>query len=192
MTDSQWSGLAIAELAVAALTPLAVIGLGVLVARASRRVEDVRWANQTVLTRRMEIFTEVAPKLNKLLCFATFVGRWKEITPAQTIAAKRDLDEVMYANRPLFSPELFDAYHRFMDTYFAMYATEDGDALIRVGIRSVWGDRRNMPWWHADMASLFTGVDASSGLDQVQAAYDALAAAFRADLYVTRTTRPLL
>jgi hypothetical protein len=63
--------LDIVSLAVQALTPLAVVGLGFCLARLSRRVEAVQWANQTVVSRRVELFTQVAPKLNQLLCFAT-------------------------------------------------------------------------------------------------------------------------
>ena len=55
-----------------ALTPLTVAALGIFIARASRRIEQVQWANQTVVTRRLDIFGQLAPGLNQLLCFATF------------------------------------------------------------------------------------------------------------------------
>jgi hypothetical protein len=73
------------------------------------------------------------------LCFATFVGGWKEIQARQAIAIKRQLDETMYTNRVLFSSELFAAYHHFMITLFAMWATTDADALLRAPIESQWG-----------------------------------------------------
>ena len=47
-----------------------------------------------------------SPGLNQLLCFATFVGVWKEIDPRKAIAIKRDLDQIMYATsqgRPLLT-----------------------------------------------------------------------------------------
>ena len=181
----------IATLAVAALTPLTVAGLGYFVARASRRLEQVRWANQTVVTRRLEIFNEVAPALNQLLCFATFVGRWKEIKPQDAISVKRTLDETMYSNRVLFSDSLFTAYQEFIASLFAMYATADGDAHLRTPIASKWGDRHNMYWWQDSMTSLFS-ADKQADLDQIQAAYDLLAQRFRADLYVTHEARPIL
>jgi len=189
---SSWTSLQIATLAVQALTPITVAGLGVVFARTSRRIEQVQWANQTVVTRRLDIFTQLAPGLNQLLCFATFVGGWKEIQPQQAIAIKRKLDETMYANKVLFSDQLFSAYHQFMTTLFAMYATTDADARLRAPIKSQWGDRRNMPWWDVDsMIGLFTPGDPAS-IDDIQAAYDQLAERFRADLYVTRQARPLL
>lgn len=111
---AEWTGVQVATLAVAALTPVTVVGLGVLVAMAGRRIEQVQWGNQTVVTQRLAIFTQLAPGLNRLLCFATFVGGWKEIQARDVIALKRQLDETMYANRVLFSDELFAAYHRYM------------------------------------------------------------------------------
>jgi hypothetical protein len=60
MADS-WSSVQIATLAVSALTPLTVAGLGVLLARTSRRIEQVQWANQTVVTRRLDIFAQLPP-----------------------------------------------------------------------------------------------------------------------------------
>jgi hypothetical protein len=187
-----WNSLQIATLVVDALTPVAVAGLGVVFARTSRRMEQVQWANQTLVTRRMDIFDQLAPGLNQLLCFATFVGGWKEIQPRQAIATKRQLDESMYANKVLFSDELFAAYHQFMTTLFAMYATTDADAHLRAPVKSQWGDRRHLPWWdEASMASLFSSGNPASTED-IQAAYDALSERFRADLYVTSQTRPLL
>ncbi len=188
---ASWNSVEIATLAVSALTPLTVAGLGYFVARVSRRLEQVRWANQTVVTRRLEIFNEVAPALNQLLCFATFVGRWKEIKPQDAIGVKRTLDETMYSNRVLFSDSLFTAYQEFIASLFAMYATADGDAHLRAPIVSKWGDRRNMNWWQDSMTSLFS-ADKQADLDQIQAAYDQLARRFRADLYVTHEARPIL
>src|ERR1022692_4663720 len=98
---SAWNSLQYATLAVDALTPLTVAGLGYFVARTSRRLEQVQWANQTVVTRRLEIFSEIAPALNKLLCFATFVGRWKEIEggKAQQAAVLCHLRRPLEGNR---------------------------------------------------------------------------------------------
>jgi hypothetical protein len=191
MTTS-WTSLQIVTLAVEALTPLAVVALGVVFARTSRRIEQVQWANQTVVNHRLDIFGKLAPGLNQLLCFATFVGRWKEIDPRKAIATKRRLDEIMYSNRVLFSDELFAAYAHFMATLFAMYATTNADARLRSPIDSKWGDRRKQHWWHeASMADLFTPADPNH-LDDIQAAYDQLSERFRADLYVTHQAQPLL
>jgi hypothetical protein len=189
MADS-WSSVQIVTLVVDAATPITVVVLGVLFTRASRRIEQVQWANQTVVTRRLDIFDKLAPGLNQLLCFATFVGVWKEIDPRKAIAIKRDLDQTMYANKVLFSDELFAAYHRFMTVLFAMFGTTGADAKVRAPIESKWGSRRDLRWWDDAMSDLFT-EDAAS-LEEIQAAYEELSRQFRADLYVTRQARPLL
>jgi hypothetical protein len=181
---SEWNGLAIATLAVAAVTPVTVAVVGFYLARASQRLEHLQWANQTVITRRLDIFGEVGPWLNRLLCFATFVGRWKEISPLEAIDLKRKLDESMYSNRLLFSDELFDAYRDFMAAQFAMYATTGADAHVRAPIDSQWGDRRKQDWWTPQMEGLFS-VDKVGSMDDIQAAYERLAERFRDDLYVT-------
>jgi len=190
MADS-WSSVEIATLAVGALTPITVVVLGVLFARASRRIEQVQWANQTVVTHRLEIYDKLAPGLNQLLSFATFVGGWKEIDPLKAISIKRDLDQTMFAYKVLFSNELFTAYHRFMDSLFAMYATTDADALVRAPIVHTLGDRRKLTWWNEALIPLFT-ADKQIEIDQIKEAYDALSQQFRSDLYVTSQGRPLL
>ena len=191
MMADTWSSVQVATLVVDALTPIAVAGLGIFLARASRRLEQVQWANQTVVTRRLEIFADIAPDLNKLLCFATFVGGWKEIEPATVIAIKRRLDETMYANRILFSQPLFEAYRHFMTTLFATWTVVGADARLRAPIESKWGDRRALRWWNDAMVHLFS-TDDPVGYDVIQKAYDQLAERFRADLYVTRQNQPLL
>jgi hypothetical protein len=194
ITDSMttsWTGVQIATLAVEALTPLTVAGVGVLVARTGRRIEQVQWANQIVVTRRLDIFSQIAPGLNKLLCFGTFVGGWKEIEPREAINIKRQLDEAMYANQVLFSEELFARYLAFMRTLFAMYATADADAPICAPIESSLGNRRNMPWWEDSMTRLFSLRQVANRND-IRTAYEQLAEEFRAELYVTRQERPIL
>jgi hypothetical protein len=189
MADS-WTSVQIVTVIVDALTPLTVAGFGAYLARASHRIEQVQWANQTVVTRRLDVFAQLAPGLNQLLCFATFVGGWKEIQPGQAVTIKRQLDEIMYANRVLFSEPLFAAYHQFMTALFAMYATTGADALLRAPIESKWGDRRKLQWWNESMTILFAAP--ANGIDDIKAAYDQLAERFRADLYVTRQAQPLL
>ena len=185
-----WNSVQIVTLVVDALTPITVVVLGVLFTRASRRIEQVQWANQTVVTHRLNVFDKLAPGLNQLLCFATFVGGWKEIDPRKAIAIKRELDQIMYANKVLFSDELFAAYHRFMTVLFAMFAATGAAARVRAPIESKWGNRRELTWWNDVMGVLFT--DDAVGLEEIQAAYEELSQQFRADLYVTRQALPLL
>jgi hypothetical protein len=189
MADS-WNSVQIVTIIVDAATPVTVAVLGVIFARASRKIEQVQWANQTVVTRRLDVYDKLAPGLNQLLCFATFVGSWKEIDPRRAIEIKRGLDETMYANKVLFSDGLFKAYHHFMSVLFDMFGTTGADAKVRAPIMSEWGSRRDLHWWDDTMTARFT--EEAVGLDDIQAAYDALGEQFRTDLYVTHQARPLL
>lgn len=185
MAGGSWTSLEIAKLVVSALIPIAVVGVGYLVSRATKRLESVQWANQTVIQRRLDVFAQVAPKLNRLLCFAVFVGSWKETTPAGAIRLKRETDEIMYVNRVLFSPELFDAYRAFTATLFEEFARSNGNAPLRVAVTSRLGNRRQLDWWTDAMEADFSTGDIPS-FAEVQAAHDALSERFRLDLYVTR------
>ncbi len=192
--DGGWTSVEVAKLVVGVLTPLTVVALGVVVARGTRRVEAVQEANKAVITRRLAVFDLVATKLNQLLCFATFVGRWKEISPDQALQLKRGVDEVMFANKPLFSDALFTAYQGFMACLFEMNSGANQDARIRALITSAKGDRRALAWWRADpdddQQARFTTGEVTSPAE-AWAAYQRLSQAFRADLYITDTTRPL-
>ncbi len=78
---------------------------------------------------------------------------------------------------------------------FAMYATTEADALLRAPVVTVWGSRRNLPWWQDSMDALFSpdaDADSMASVERIQAAYDQLSRQFRADLYVTHEARPLL
>ena len=44
------------------------------------------------------------------MCYLTFVGRWKQLTPPDVIALKRDLDRFFYPVAPLFSTPTAAAY----------------------------------------------------------------------------------
>jgi len=186
----EWTSLEAAKLAVASLTPLAVLALGLLVSRSTRRMESLQHANETVVAQRLEVFGQVSPKLNQLLCFVAFVGRWKELTPADALTIKRDVDDVMHINRWLFSDPLFATYEALMGRLFAMYASVDGDAPIRARISSELGDRRLLRWWRPDMAEMFAKSQICEPED-ARLVYDELSAAFRADLYVIDLTHPL-
>jgi hypothetical protein len=185
MSGAGWNTLEIVKLGVSMLTPFAVGVVGYFVHRATTRLESVQWANQIVIQRRLDVFREVAPKLNRLLCFAVFVGRWKEVTPADAVQLKREADEIMYVNRVLFSPELFDAYQTFIRTLFELYGRTDGNAPLRVVIECPLGNRRNLDWWHDEMEQEFATTGVPS-FDEVFQTYEALSERFRRDLYVTR------
>jgi hypothetical protein len=185
MTDgpATWNSLEVTKLAVSVMTPVAVVVLGILVQRATARIERAQWANQKVIEYRLQVFERVAPKLNRLLCFYTFVGPWKELSPPDVLRLKRELDEDVHVNRILFSPEFFDAYLRFMALLFQMFATPGRDALIRAFVQTELGDRRLLGWWDPDHEAWFAR-DGIPSLTEVRTAYEGLVEHFRVELYI--------
>jgi hypothetical protein len=184
-----WTSLEIVKLVVGVMTPIAVVILGVFVARATARIEQSQWASQRVVEYRLKVFENVAPKLNRLLCFYAFVGRWKDITPNDVLRLKRELDEDLYVYRLLFSPHLFEVYQSFMDTLFKTYAATDRDALIRGLVASDLGDRRLLGWWQPMCMDSFAHDDISS-VHEVRAAYERLGEELRVELYIPTAVLP--
>ena len=182
-TIATWNSLEITKLAISVMTPVAVVVLGILVQRTTTRIERIQWANQRVIEYRLQVFERVAPKLNRLLCFYTFVGPWKELSPPDVMKLKRELDEDVHVNRILFSPEFFDAYQRFTELLFQMYATPGRDALIRAFVQTGLGDRRSLDWWQPSYEGWFAQEDIPP-LADVRAAYESLGEHFREELYI--------
>ena len=112
---SEWSSLEVAKLAVGVLTPVLLLVLGVLVSRAARRVEDIQWVNRKLVERRLDLFEEMAPKLNDLFCFFLLVGHFKEIEPPDALRRKRELDRSFHVHTTLFSHDFSDRYSAFME-----------------------------------------------------------------------------
>lgn len=78
---SVWNSLEVVKLLVGIITPMVVILLGILVTRLAKRMEALQWARRTIIEKRIQVYDEVAPQLNDLLCFFTLVGGWKDLTP---------------------------------------------------------------------------------------------------------------
>ena len=101
------------KLLVSLATPLAVVAVGYFVNVRLRAIEERRWLNQKVIEKRLALFEQVAPKLNDLYCYFTYVGHWKELDPPAIVARKRDLDKVMHVYEPLFPRQLTRGLRRF-------------------------------------------------------------------------------
>ncbi len=128
---SQWNNLELAKLIVGVLTPLSVVGLGFWVNRRLKKIEYLQWANQKVIEKRLKVYEEIAPLLNDILCYFTYIGCWKELTPPDVVQIKRKLDRIAYVNAPLLPPEFIGKYNEFMNLCFSTYSEWGRDALLR-------------------------------------------------------------
>lgn len=146
---AEWNSLEATKLAVSLLTPLVVLGLGLLINRASRRLEQAQWANRQLIERRLNLYDVMAPLLNDLFCFFTLVGDYRSVEPPAAISAKRTLDKSFYVNRFLFGPAFSATYAAFMDVCFQTYTGIGEPAKLRSTIelqrpeRETWNEEWN-------------------------------------------------
>lgn len=76
--------------------PIVVAVIGYKLNQRLKLYEASQWRNQELIKARLQYFDQLAPMLNDLMCYLTFVGRWKELTPPDVIALKRDIDRLFY------------------------------------------------------------------------------------------------
>jgi hypothetical protein len=184
---SDWTSLEIVKLAVAALTPLLVLLIGLMVARATRRVEQAQWASRTLIEKRLELFDKMAEPLNDLLCFFRLVGDFQAITPPVAIERKRKLDKLFYTHEALMSKEFGIRYRAFINACFKHFSAVAQDAQLKASVqrqRTERGDRWDDAWQSCfvDPEKLVTPVPT------IDAEYRALMACFAEQVGATLAT----
>ena len=141
IVDNPWDSLEVAKLLVGILTPISVAAIGWFISRRLRQLDQHMWASQKVIEKRIEVYDQIAPKLNSLFCFLTWVGNWKDVSPEDVIVYKRDLDKTMNIYRHLFEDEVFGCYQSYIHCAFRTFYGPGEDAKIRSAINSSNGDR---------------------------------------------------
>lgn len=145
MPENAWNSLEIMKLLVGLLTPLTLAGLGWYLTRHLSQVEKQMghafWANQKLIERRLELYDDLAPVLNRLLCFYTWVGYWKDISPKDVLEARSHLDKTVHIYLHLLGDEFFAEYRKFLDMLFVPSPGAGPDAKLRSNIRGPYGDR---------------------------------------------------
>jgi hypothetical protein len=128
---SVWNSLEIAKLIVQGLIPLLILLLGIIVNRSIKRLEHRQWRNQKLIEKRLEIYNDMAPMFNDLLCYFTYVGCWKDLSPVEVIKIKRGLDKKIYLAAPLFPPQFFQVCMDFLDLCYETFAGWGEDAKLK-------------------------------------------------------------
>jgi len=191
---SAWNSLEVAKLLVSVLTPLLLVGIGYLINQAGRRVqesqmanqrllEDAQWGNRKLIERRLDLYGDMAPRLNDLLCFFTFVGDFKEIAPDDAVAIKRQLDKAFYVNRFLFSDSFSALYGRFMSACFRTFTGSGRNALLR----SRPGEQareRGLSSIPEDWQGMFVDEDDAADMVTIRSAYEELMTGFANEIGV--------
>lgn len=178
MSDLTWVDYVQGVSAVA--TPVLVAVLAAVLARRQSRSHEL-------LAARLDEYRRLVPDLNTLMCYVTFIGDWKSLTPAEVVALKRRLDKNFFCAAPLFSARVMTAYTKFIDCCFQTFNAWGEDARI---LTSAYRRRAAVLRWSPDWDRLFAYDDRrpipGSELAQVRSAYDELVATIVGDIDITR------
>jgi hypothetical protein len=176
--------LQIINSAAAISVPIAVLLIGHSFNRRLKLWEANQWRNQELIKIRVAYYQAAAPKLNDLMCYFTFIGQWKALTPPEVLAIKRRLDREFYSALPLFSAECAAAYDSFITACFEMFGSWGQDARLRTGYvrrRDVLADD-----WQPEWERMFTyredEVIGDEELHQIRKKYDAVLGALARDI----------
>jgi hypothetical protein len=137
------------KLAVAGLTPIMTGLVAILLVRIGTKLDVTKQLHQELLRKRLQLFEEIAPKLNDVFCFFQAVGHWADLSPEEVIKRKRSIDRCIQVYRYLFSSDFWDAYQRFEIAHFEMYATVGRPAKLRLDmtyVRQRVGDAFKGEW----------------------------------------------
>lgn len=169
MEDSTtiWNSLEITKLIISAATPLIVLSLGIWVNKRLKILEQLQWANQKVIEKRLQTYDQLIPLLNDILCYFTFIGSWKEQKPKEIVDIKRIVDKIVYINAPLFSKDFLLKYNSFIELCYSTYSGWGKDAKLK----TVFQRRKETnPNWEEDWEEFFTKEETSKP-DQIKNSY---------------------
>lgn len=169
----------------ALLGPVVVAALAYVLTRNQSR-------SQELVRARLEYYKLLAPDLNRLMCYMTFIGGWRDDSPEVIITLKRRLDANFYCAAPLFSPKVLEAYNDLMELSFSTFGPWGTDARIKSNAfrrRQSWrgeGDSAWRPEWNSYFTFQDTEIIAGESLMGYRKIYDSLLAAAVRDLDITR------
>lgn len=138
------------EIAADVLTPMSVLLLGLLVHRVTSRLEARHSLTQQLIARRLEVFASVSPLLNRAYCYAVRVGVWRDVEPSALLRLKRDADEIMFSNFPIFGNDVFLRYRELMDSLFVTFQGPTTQARLRLDSKNY-----RLGNWQEHWADLF-------------------------------------
>jgi len=192
--NTLWNSLEIAKL----LVPLlATLIMGLIFLRMEHRLlrkieedrvlneknfEEARRFNDIIIQHRLEVYDKIVPSLNDLVCFYTYVGHWKALTPDEILSKKRALDKEIHIHKYLFSALLFERYSAFMGLCFETFTGIGEDAKLRTKMEN----RYELPNWLEEYEVIFS--DPATCLDKasVTRAYEELLNCFSQELGVRK------
>lgn len=183
MWKGPWNSLEVAKLIASVLTPISLAILGWFISRRMKRFEHAQWSNQKLIEKRLQLYDNLAPLLNRLLCFFAWFGYWQDVTPESAIEAKRELDKQVNIYRYLLSDTFYIEYKVFIRMLFQEYSAPGHDAKILSSIKGEYGDRRedcNYTWdpnWNDSFSEEFAQSHFTN--EEIKEQYHVLMAALK-------------
>lgn len=144
-----------AKLLASLITPVVILVLGIWVKRIAIEYERRISLNDRIIEKRVNIYETIGKDLNDIYVFLIQVGQWKELTPMEVIKKKRNVDKIMYINRPYWSDSAFDSYAAFMAASFETWTGVGEDAKIIAYTEEF----EELPQWNAGWASYFSSKE---------------------------------
>lgn len=183
-----WSSLEILKLAIAALTPILVAILGWYLTRVAKNFEYAQWRNQRLIDKRVHIYDDLAPQLNDMLCYFTFVGNWKEFTPHAVVELKRAVDKKIYLATPFFAPDFTEACSKFLGLCYTTFQNWGQDATLKTPLAR----RKEAAGasWKSEWDSCFSTE--SSSMEEIREAYQDIMSIFSREIGLNPAGRPML
>ncbi len=123
--------------------------VGIIVVHLGTKLDATKQLHAELVKKRLNLFEEIAPKLNDVFCFYQAIGHWAELNPEEIIKRKRSIDRAIQVNRYLFHTEFWDEYQRFERAHFDMFAAVGRPARLRLDvdyIRQQVGDYFKSEW----------------------------------------------
>jgi len=183
MPASPWNSLEIAKLIASLFTPIALAVFGIYVHRVTKRFELLQWRSQKLIEKRLAIYDDLAPHLNDLLCYFTFLGCWRDLDPPYVVSLKRVVDKKIHLAAPLFTEEFFDSCMAFQNVCFKTYTGWGNDALLRTPFQRRQQARAGD--WNSKWENCFAGdADDISDPKVIRSAYKRVMEAFARDIGV--------
>jgi hypothetical protein len=132
--------------------------------------------------KRLVIYDELAPLLNDVLCYFTYVGGWRDMSPPDVVALKRKIDKKVHLSAPLFSPAFYESCSAFQAVCFEMYGGWGKDATLRTQFER---RKESRPDWKAEWDDCFS--QKPSPPRDVRDAYQAVMAVMASDIGVNES-----
>ena len=180
MQQDVWNSLEIAKLAATLLTPIVVAVIGFFISRRLKQLDHSQWRSQKLIEKRLSVYDDLVPDLNRLLCYFTYVGDWRDTDPPDVVALKRKIDRKIYLAAPLFSDSFFKTNSTFLNLCFRTYNEWGRDASLKTKFERRRESR--LADWKKEWEQCF--ANEATPLEEIQEAYGAAVQAIARDIGV--------